>query len=433
MILNFVYLLTLAAAFPFLLYRSITQKKYRDGWGQKLLGLVPKLEKLEQGKERVWFHAVSVGEVNLLKPIVAEMDAGGCDWEFVVSTTSKTGQELAKKIFGGRAPVFYCPLDFTWAVKRAMKRVAPTALVLVELELWPNLIAAAKRSGAAAAIVNGRIGDSSFRSYRRVKPFLKKTFRRIDLIIAQDELAGGYFRELTPAPERVVVSGSIKFDGVRTDRNNAQTQELAKLAGIRSADFVYLCGSTQAPEEEGALETYKRLKDEFPRLKLFVAPRHKERFEEVAKIFEASGLPWTRRSTLTAPVDPDSEEARVVLLDSLGELGAWWGTADTAFVGGSWGNRGGQNMLEPAAYGAAVSFGPNTRNFKTIVEALLRAKAAVVVSNVDEAEIFVRRCLTENAFREALGNAARKLTLDNVGAAKRTLDALEALLKTRKK
>ncbi len=430
MMLNIVYLFVLVVASPFLIYRAVTQKKYRDGWGQKLLGLVPKMPS-PCGKERLWFHAVSVGEVNLLKPIVAELDARGADWEFVVSTTSKTGYELAKKLFGERTSVFYCPLDFTWAVKRAMKRVAPTALVLVELELWPNLIAAAKRSGASVAIVNGRIGDGSFRSYRRVKAFLAKTFRRIDLIVAQDEVAGDYFRALTPLPERVVVSGSIKFDGVKTDRNNAQTQALAELAGVVDGDFVYLCGSTQAPEEEGALETYKRLKDDYPRLKLFVAPRHKERFEEVAKLFAASGLPWTRRSTLTAPLDPNAEASRVVLLDSLGELGAWWGVADAAFVGGSWGNRGGQNMLEPAGYGAAVSFGPNTRNFKTIVEALLRAKAAKVVANVDEAEAFVRRCLDENEFRDSLGAAARKLTLDNVGATKRTLDYLKAALDAR--
>lgn len=428
MLFNLVYFCVLIAASPFLIYRSITQKKYRGGWEQKLLGLVPALEPVGKGRKRVWFHAVSVGEVNLLKPIVAEMDASYPDWEFVVSATSKTGLELAQKLFGERTDVFYCPLDFTWAVKRAVKRIKPNLLALVELELWPNLIASVKRGGGKVAIVNGRIGDGSFKGYSRARPVLAPTFRRIDLILAQDKVASDYFCRLSPCPERVSISGSIKFDGVKTDRNNPGSRALAELAGIRSDDVVYLCGSTQAPEEEGALETYRRLYREFPQLKLIVVPRHKERFEEVAKIFDASGFAWTRRSALTRPLAPDDEAARIILVDAMGELGSWWGLAKIAFVGGSWGNRGGQNMLEPAGYGAAVSFGPNTWNFKTIVEALLRENAAQVVADVDEATAFVRACLVDEKRRLELGRAAQELTKRNCGAAKRTLKALETLL-----
>ncbi len=435
MVLNLLYLLTLLAASPFLLYRSLRYKKYRDGWGEKFFGAAPQLPPIEPGRERIWFHAVSVGEVNLLLPIVAEMDATRQNWEFVVSSTSKTGYELAKKLFATRATIFYCPLDFTWAVKRTLRRIAPTALVLVELELWPNLIAAAKRFGVHTAIVNGRIGDHSFRSYHRIRRFLAPTFRRIDLIVAQDEVAAAYFRQLTPDHQNIVVSGSIKFDGVQTDRENAKTRALADLVGVNSNDVVYLCGSTQAPEELGAIETYRRLYREFPNLKLFIAPRHKERFDEVAKALAASEFAWTRRSTLPAPgtpvktqfENPAQDARRVVLIDSLGELGYWWGIAKIAFVGGSWGNRGGQNMLEPSAYGAAVSFGSNTRNFRAIVETLLREEAAQVVSNVDEATAFVRRCLVDPVFRETLGKTARQIVVRNSGATKRTLNELSKL------
>ena len=436
MILNLVYILALAAAFPFLFYRAARHKKYRDGWGQKFLGLVPKLASPEAGRTRLWLHAVSVGEVNLLKPIVAEIDRTRPDWEFAVSTTSKTGYELAQKLFGDRAPVFYCPLDFTWAVKRALKRIAPDLLVLVELELWPNLIAAAKRRGTPVVIVNGRMGDGSFRAYRRVKRFLAPTFRRIDLVVAQDDLAAGYIKSMSPNPERVAVSGSNKCDGVATDRGNPATAALAKLAGIRETDAVFLCGSSQDPEELAALETYRRLYREFPNLKLIVVPRHKERFEEVAKSLDASEFAWTRRSALKAPLDssafaklpPERDASRVILVDAIGELGAWWGTAQIAFVGGSWGSRGGQNMLEPSGYGAAVSFGPNTRNFKTIVESLLREDAAKVVANVDEMAAFVRQCLEEPEYRDRLGAAAKALVLRNSGAVVKTLDALEKVL-----
>jgi len=425
---NLIYLTTLILASPFLLFRALRYRKYRDGWGQKFLGLAPRLEPPQGNRKRIWLHAVSVGEVNLLKPIVAELKATRPDWEFVVSATSKTGYELARGLFGATTSVFYCPLDFTWAVKRALRRIKPDALILVELELWPNLIASARKSGVKVAIVNGRISDGSFKSYRRVRRFLAPTFRQIDLIVAQDEPAANYFRALSPVKERVVVSGSIKFDGIQTDRNNPKTRELARLAGITPQDVVYLCGSTQSPEESGAIETYRRLCRQYPNLKLLLVPRHKERFEEVAQSLDDSEFAWTRRSSLVPNSPPVGEAARIVLVDALGELGAWWGLAQIAFVGGSWGNRGGQNMLEPSGYGAAVSFGPNTRNFRKIVETLLRANAAVVVANVDEATEFVRKCLEDVGYREALGDAARQTVLQNRGAAKRTLAALIELL-----
>ena len=423
-------------ALPYILYMSIRRKKYRHGWKQKLFGAVPELSPTEGDRKRLWLHGVSVGEVNLLKPIVRELEKRRPDWEYVVSATSETGYELAKKLFGDRAPVFYCPLDFKPVVDRAVRRLKPDLLVLVELELWPGLVRAANDAGVRVAIVNGRISDKSFKRYRLVKRALAPTFRRIDLVAAQDEIAAGYFKALSPCPELVSVVGSVKFDGVQTNRANSATERLAKLAGIESDDVVFLAGSTQDPEESGALETYRRLYRDFPKLKLILVPRHRERFEEVARLLDESEFTWTRRSTLQEgarpqpPKDaaPNADPRRILLVDAIGELGAWWGTAAIAFVGGSWGNRGGQNMLEPAGYGAAVSFGPNTRNFRVVSEALLNAKGAVVVANVDEMEAFVRKCLLEPEYCRSLGAAAQALTLRNAGASERTVAALEALL-----
>ena len=422
MALNFIYLATLIAAAPFLLYRSIRYKKYREGWREKLFGLVPNLPAPRAGVKRIWFHAVSVGEVNLVKTLVAELDASGRKWEFVVSSTSKTGYALATRLFADRAPVFYCPLDFTWSVKRALRRIQPDMLALVELELWPNLIKHARRSGARVVIVNGRVADGSFLWYRRVKKYFARVFASVDLVVAQDDLAASRFRELVQDDRRVIVSGSLKFDGAQTDRNNAATNKLARLAGLDDTDLVFLCGSSQAPEEEAALDVYRSLCAEFPNLRLIIVPRHPERFEEVARLLDASEFKWSRRSNLTH----DSTCERILLVDVVGELAAWWGTAQIAFVGGSWGARGGQNMLEPAGYGAAISCGPNTQNFRSIVEALLRARAAVVVANVDEMREFVKKCLENPEFRRALGRAARELVLSNQGATKRTIAALES-------
>lgn len=387
------------------------------------------------GRPRVWFHAVSVGEVNLLKTLIARLNANELHWDFVVSTTSKTGYDLARRLFAHSCEVFYCPLDFTWAVKRALRRVKPDALVLIELELWPNLIKYAHKRNVPVVVVNGRISERSFRSYHRVRALLAPTFARLALVIAQDDLARDYFQKLSPRPERVLVSGSIKFDGASTDRNAEPTARLRELLRVLPEDVVYLCGSTQAPEEEGALEVYRRLYRDYPNLRLFIVPRHPERFEQVAQLLNASGLAWTRRSQLQAPlsaqtpnVDRNDDPTRIVLVDVMGELSALWGVAQLAFVGGSWGSRGGQNMLEPAGYGVAVSFGENTRNFRTIVESLLRADAAVVVRDVEESFRFVKTCLDQPEYARQLGQRAQELVLANQGAADFTLKALQDLL-----
>ena len=247
-------------AIPYIVYKSIRRKKYRHGWAQKLLGAAPNLPPTQPGAKRIWLHGVSVGEVNLLKSIVRELEKKRPDWEYVVSATSETGFELARKLFGDRAPVFYCPLDFKPVVDRAVRRIKPDLLVLVELELWPGLVKAAHDAGVRVAIINGRISDRSFKRYRLVKGALAPTFRRIDLVAAQDELAAGYFKALSPRPERVSVVGSVKFDGVQTNRANPATERLAKLAGIESDDaLIRLCGDYTVSFGREAMEALMAL------------------------------------------------------------------------------------------------------------------------------------------------------------------------------
>ena len=263
-------------------------------------------------------------------------------------------------------------------------------------------------------------------------------------VAVQDETYAERFRVLGARPEAVHVTGSMKYDGAQTDRNNATTRRLAALAGFSNDDIVLLAGSTQEPEEAMALETFRTLSQQWPQLRLVLVPRHPDRFEAVARLLDASGIPWQRRttiegreewgegrgncdsaSTLPSPLSPlPSSAPRVLLVDVVGELGAWWGTAQFAFVGGSMGSRGGQNMIEPAAYGAAISFGPNTWNFRDIVAAMLDHKAAVVVADAEEFTQFVRRCLAEPAYAAELGGRAQKLVQSQLGATERTLDLL---------
>jgi 3-deoxy-D-manno-octulosonic-acid transferase len=421
-LLNLVYVLLLTVCSPWLVYSAIRKGKYREGLAAKFLGRVP----ARSGREKcIWLHAVSVGEVNVLAPLLMRLEDQHPDCVCVISTTTKTGYALARQKYAPRM-VFYCPLDFTWAVRRAMRRLRPDLLVLTELELWPNLIRAAREHGARVAVINGRLSEPSARGYGRIRWLVARVLRGLDLIAVQNSEYAQRFLRLGAPADVLEITGSVKFDGAQTDPANARTRQLAELAGISSQDVVFLAGSTQEPEEALALATFQSLAPDFPRLRLIITPRHPERFEAVAQRLTETGVPWQRRSELGRSHNPSSE--RVLLVDAVGELGAWWGTARIAFVGGSLGKRGGQNMIEPAAYGAAVSFGPHTQNFRDVVTMLLDHDAAVVVHNGDELTEFVRKCLADPGFADGLGSRAQQLVMQQGGAADRTCELLARLL-----
>lgn len=430
-LLNLLFLLLLVACSPWLLYAAVRKGKYRDGWGEKFLGRVPRRS---GDRPCVWLHAVSVGEVNLLQPLLAEVARRKPTWECVISTTTRTGFALARKKYAGYQ-VFYCPLDFTWAVRRAMRRVRPALLVLAELELWPNLIQAARRRGVAVAVVNGRLSEKSYRGYRGLRPFIRPLLSRIHLVAVQNECYADRFRDLGARPPTVHVTGSLKFDGAETERANPATLHLRELWGLTPSNLVLLAGSTQAPEEEMVLNVFRRTLSDHPDARLIIVPRHPERFESVAHLLERSGLPWQRRSqlselgsTMPAPLREGSRP-RILLVDVVGELGAWWGTAHVGFVGGTMGERGGQNMIEPAGYGVATCFGPSTANFRDVVSLLLGREAAVVVRDEMELQAFLTRCTRDPDYRQELGRRAQQLVLEQQGATERTWQALLPLIR----
>jgi 3-deoxy-D-manno-octulosonic-acid transferase len=443
-LLNALYLLLLLLASPWLLWQAWRKGKYRAGFAEKFLGRVPRRI---GDAPAIWLHAVSVGEVSLLAPLVRALERARPDCELLISTTSVAGYQLAQQKYATRT-VFYCPLDFSWAVRTALRRLRPNLLVLAELELWPNLIRGADKAGVAVAVVNGRLSERSFRGYRRLRWFAASLLRRLACVAVQNEAYAARFEQLGAPRARLHVTGSLKFDGANPNRDNRATMALRELAGVQPTDQIFLAGSTQEPEEQRAIETFRALAVDQPRLRMILVPRHPERFAEVGRLLDRSGLAWRRRSELahgarscSQPLSPSVREAQaagallpccaswqVLLVDTIGELGAWWGAASIAFVGGSLGTRGGQNMIEPAAYGAAVCFGPNTHNFRDIVRALREAQGAVVVQDGAELTAFVRRCLTEPAFAAALGQNAASLVRENLGATARTMVHLLPLL-----
>jgi 3-deoxy-D-manno-octulosonic-acid transferase len=426
-LLNLIYATLLAACSPLLLYRSLRSGKYRDGWREKFLGRAP--HRIGD-RPCVWFHAVSVGEVLLLKPVLKELARRRPGWEAVISTTTRAGLAMARRSYPDLV-TFYAPLDFSWATRRAVSRVRPTVLALVELELWPNLVQATKESGARVVIVNGRLSQRSHRGYRRIRGPLGPTLRRLDAVAAQNDEYADRFVDLGVPRSRVRVTGSVKFDGLESDRSNPKTVTLRKALGVSPTELVFVAGSTMEGEEEAALTAYRKARVSYPQLRLVLVPRHPERFDQVASWLESQGERVVRRSEgpVASAIRPIRQAPPVILVDTLGELASAWGLADVAFVGGSLKpGRGGQNMMEPAAFGAAVLFGPHTSNFREVVEQLLARGGARQVANAQGLAEALLADLDDPESAANRGTVARDYVLAQDGASGRTFVEIDRLV-----
>lgn len=418
-LLNSLYLLFLLIASPWMLWR-IVKGKSRRGWLQKLFGCVPART---QPGPCLWLHAVSVGEVNLLQPVVDQLLAQQPELQIAVSTSTETGYDLAQAKYP-KHQVFFCPHDFSWAIQRVLKRIKPNAIVLAELELWPNLIAVAGSQQIPVVVINGRVSENSHRGYQRFGFATKPMFRGLTMVLAQTKTYAERFISLGCDESRTSISGSVKFDGVSTDPSNPNTTRLADEAGLKAEDFVFVAGSTQLEEDLIAVEVFSRLKPTFPQLKLILVPRHPDRCPQLKQQLKKSAIDVDLRTDIDANRDSD----RPLVVNVIGELGHWWGRANAAYVGGSMGSREGQNMIEPSAYAVPTSFGPRTKNFRDVVDQLLAQDAAAVVANANELERFLRDCLTSAQTMKAMGDRAQAVVNQNVGAAAKTANQIIRLI-----
>jgi len=421
------YSLLLACAallsLPWWIVQMLRLGKYRSGLAERL-GLVPaRLNDAQPGS--IWVHAVSVGEVLAVSQLIIDLQRQDPDRQIFVSTTTATGQQLARQRFGANR-VFFMPLDFGFAVRRYLNALRPQLIVIAETEFWPNLLHLARKRQTSVAIVNARISDRSFPRYKRFKWFFGRVLAEVDLFLAQTAEDAQRLRDIGAPTERVRVSGNLKFD----IRPNAQPELITGLrAAIGKDSPVIVCGSTAEGEEEPLLAAFKTVQEQFPAAVMILAPRHPERFEKVAGLISTQGFALQRRTQwkLAQPI-----LSGIFLLDSVGELAAVYELSDIAFVGGSLVPTGGHNILEPAQYGVAILLGPHTFNFREIVSIFEQGGALKSVTAETVGQQFLS-LLTHPEERQRMGTLAKELFAKHAGATRRTLEALAPLLRQKER
>ncbi len=415
--------LALLISSPYWLWQMARTGKHRMGLGERF-GRVPERIRRD-ARPTVWVHAVSVGEVLAASGLVPELRARLPQRRVVISTTTATGQKLARERFGAEN-VFYFPLDVRFAVRSWLRALRPELVVLAETEFWPNFLHLARTSGACIAVVNARISDRSRPRYRRIRGIMASVLANIDLFLAQSEEDRRRLVEIGARPERVQVSGNLKFD-VRPATMPPIVEALRSAVAHAGLGPVVVCGSTVEGEESLLVPALRAVLQSWPKALVILAPRHPERFEQVARLLVSSGLRFWRRSGWNAVGEAPPLAGGVFLLDSIGELAWTYTLANVAFVGGSLVPRGGHNVLEAAQAGAAVLVGPHTENFRDIIT-LFRRADALRVASADEIGPAMIALLEDDAARTALTHRAAEVLRAHSGASERTLAALAGLL-----
>ncbi|MGA7342412.1 MAG: 3-deoxy-D-manno-octulosonic acid transferase [Terracidiphilus sp.] len=427
----FFYNLALLAAFvassPWWLWQTITTRKYREGLKERMGEVPAALARRRAASDYpvIWLHAVSVGEVLAVSRLVSEMDWAFPKFRLHISTTTRTGQALAQERFGARR-VFYCPLDLPWAVRAYLNALQPRLLILAETEFWPNLLSGCFRRGIPVAVVNARISDRSWPRYQMLKRLWRPLLSQLGAVLAQSETDAQRMLALGCVPERVSVAGNLKFDVRAAEESDATLLLRALAVNLR----LIVAGSTLEGEEAALLEAWPKLLFADRQLVLVLAPRHPERFREVAHLVEKSGMPWVRRSDwpsrpeyLIEPLRP----GEVVLLDTIGELASVYSLASYAFVGGSLVPAGGHNPLEPAQFATPIVMGPHYANFRVITDDLL-AHRALRIAEPDKLAATLIDLIQNPAEAVAMGERAREVFEQQAGTTDRCLAALRTLI-----
>jgi 3-deoxy-D-manno-octulosonic-acid transferase len=410
---------------PYFVYQAIRYKKYIGSLRQRL-GFLPITFNLD-GEDSIWIHAVSVGEALTARALVADLRTRYPRMRLFVSTTTIAGQQVARRSLQNVDAIFYFPFDWTFIVRRTLNLVRPRLFIMMETEIWPNLLRTCRKRGIRTVVINGRISSRSYPRYRLVRPFFRRVLADVDRFCMQSDESARRLIDLGADPSRVSVTGSLKFDSLelpQTTTHGKPRDRVLRFFRLSPNRTVIVAGSTMKGEEAAVLRAFSRIKATTPSALVVLAPRAPERFGEVERLAREAGFVVVRRSELPIDAEP---RADVVVLDSIGELAQLYQVATAVFVGGSLVDHGGHNILEPAIFGKPVVFGPHMQNFKEIADAFLSNGAAVQVQSDRELDDVLLTLVSDTVRRAALGAAARALVEANRGAKHKTLDVIAGI------
>jgi 3-deoxy-D-manno-octulosonic-acid transferase len=415
---------------PWYFLKMSRRPNWRPGFWQRFAFYGPKVTRPDGARPVLWLHAVSVGEVGICAQLIRALEPRLPSFQFVVSTTTSTGMgELGRKL-PPHIPRFYYPVDFPGVVRRAMNAFRPSAIILVENELWPNFLWQALDRKIPLFLVNARISDRSFPNYRRASFLFRNMFSQFRAVGCQEPGDAERLAQLGFPPEAIGVVGSLKFDAAQPDpRPGLDARALLLQIGVNTNSKILVAGSTHAGEEALLAGLCKRLRARFPDFFLVLVPRHSERTAEVAQDLERVGVQFIRRSEVGNSKSVPPGKLECLLVNSTGELKFFYEVADVVFVGKSLTAEGGQNPIEPAALGKAVVFGPNMQNFTSIVRAFLAAQAVLQVQDAAELEKTVTELFSDDRRRADLGARALRVVQKNLGATERTVDLIAEKLR----
>jgi 3-deoxy-D-manno-octulosonic-acid transferase len=423
-------LLTLAVfvvASPYFLYQAIRYEKYLGSLGQRL-GYLPISFNVD-GEQSIWIHAVSVGEALTVRALAEDLKARYPRLRLFLSTTTIAGQQVARRSLQHIVDaVFYFPFDWTFTSRRTLTLVNPRLFIMMETEIWPNLLRLCRRRGVKTVLVNGRISSRSYPRYRLIRPFFRRVLDDVDRFCMQSEESARRLIDLGADPSRVTVTGSLKFDSLEIPMPTSHGRprdRVLRFFRISANRPVIVAGSTMRGEEAAILRAFARVKTTMVSAMLVLAPRQPERFGEVERLAREAGFVATRRSELPIDAEP---RADVVVLDTIGELAQLYQLATAVFVGGSLVDHGGHNILEPAIFGKPIVFGPHMQNFTEIAEAFVTNGAAVQLETERDLEEALLGLLSDPVRRARLGAAARALVEANRGAKEKTLAVVADLV-----
>ncbi|MGM0549210.1 MAG: 3-deoxy-D-manno-octulosonic acid transferase [Bacillota bacterium] len=387
------------------------------------------LDLLFPAKKVIWLQAASAGETLAAKKLTSELRKKYPDAKIIFSTMTASGKKLAKEKIEAADLIIYLPFDLNWVVKRAVNLFKPDLFIMIETELWPNLIKALDQQGTKLILASGRISDDSFDQYKYLGSLLADVLKRVDVFSMQQQEAAAKIEKLGAAADHICINGNLKYDLELKTPSQKEIAAKKELLQLREETKVLIAGSTHQGEEEIILELYQQLKVDFPEFKILIAPRYVERREEILELCYKKDISASLYSKLKKEKDKLDQQTDIIIIDTMGELADLYFYADLVFIGGSLIERGGHNIIEPAARAKVVLFGQSMYNFKEQRNFLVDEEVAFEIENIDQFFKKTYQLLANEQYREQLALKAAKLIDQNRGSVKKHLQLIEVLLK----